>query len=78
MFLRLITVTALCGLPFVNGCSTPSGYDGTGPAPPKFKMHNAKRLVKETAWFYADLQDTLFGVDHYADLENQYGAGPYE
>lgn len=78
MYLRLFAALALCSMPLLGGCASTGSNDGTGHSPPEFKMHNGKRIMKECGWFYASIQDTLFGVNYYADMEKEFGGGPYD
>ena len=78
MSLRFMVAFALCALTFVGGCASSREYDGTGRTPPTFKFENGTRLVKEVGWLYSDFQDVFFGVDYNADMETEYGRGPYE
>lgn len=73
MFLRAIAVITLLVTFGLCGCKCPA----FGPEPPTFKVCNGARLMDEVAWFYADIQDTLFGVDYYADMNMEYGKTPY-
>jgi hypothetical protein len=45
--------------------------------PPKPRLGYLRRLTDEVQWFYADLQDVVFGIDYYCELEHKYGNGPY-
>ena len=73
MFLRALAVITLLATLGLSGCGCPA----YGPEPPAFKLCNGSRLIDEFAWFYADIQDTIFGIDYYADLNAEYGASPY-
>lgn len=78
MSARLKAALALCAVALVGGgCAASNEYDGTGRNPPRFKFENGTRLVKEVGWFYADIQDTIFGVDYNQDMENEFGYNPY-
>jgi hypothetical protein len=61
-----------CGL--LSGCCTRSGA-GT---PPPLRFCNGQRLAAEFGWFYADLQDTIFGVDYYYYMDHEFDANPYD
>ena len=77
MLLRATFIAGVCCLLFTVGCST-SEYGRDIDSPPEFKVQNMGRLGHELAWFYADVQDLVFGVDYYDDLENRWGKGsPY-
>ena len=77
MLLRATLIAGFCCLLSLVGCST-SEYNPEVDKPPKFKVQNLGRIGHELAWFYADVQDVIFGVDYYNDLENQFGnRSPY-
>lgn len=78
MSFRFMFASAVCALAFASGCVSPPRYDGTGRSPPELKCENGPRLAKEMGWFYADVQDVIFGVDYDQDTEDRYGRGPYE
>ena len=76
MFRRTLAVISVLGMVGFSGCcSAPESF---GPTPPAFKLCNGSRLLDEVSWLYADLQDTIFGVDYYYDLNFEYGDGPYK
>jgi hypothetical protein len=79
MYSRLFAAVALSCLPFLGGCfSLQSGYDGTGRSPPRIRPYNGTRIAKECLWFYAAIQDTIFGIDYYVDMEEEFSGSPYE
>jgi hypothetical protein len=72
--IALVGVLALIlGLGLFTGC----GCGPFGAAPPRFKVCNGARLIHEFQWLYADIQDLIFGVDYYADMNSEFGPGPY-
>ena len=76
MLVRSALLAGLLCLPFLSGCSTnatPCGIDD----PPPFKFDNFNRLGVECAWFYADVQDVIFGVDYDAHIESRFPSNPY-
>jgi len=75
MLLRFITAALICCAPLVSGCS--SCPSGTGRPAPAFKFCNGQRLLTELGWFYADIQDTIFGVDYYYDMDYEFDGSPY-
>lgn len=77
MITRTIAAVCLLALPFLAGCSA-SCQRHIGRAPPSVKLCNGSRLSYEIRWFYSDLQDVIFGIEPYQDMEALYGAGPYE
>ena len=77
MFLRVFLLLGLICLPFLSGCNTCHvNRDAYGP--PKPRLGYLDRLTDEFEWFYADVQDVVFGIDSYCEVEHKYGAGPYE
>jgi hypothetical protein len=74
MTLRATALLGLFSLPFLGGCHECETF---GNPAPHFKYCNISRLGQECAWFYADVQDTFFGVDYYRDMEAEFGGGPY-
>ena len=77
MRVRASVLAALCCLPLVCSCTTSDSrrvIDG----PPPYTFENGDRLAYEFGWFYADTQDTIFGVDYNYWLESRFGGGPYE
>lgn len=73
---RAIAALALLTLSCLAGCSSHC-LKHVGRTPPAFKVCNGSRLSNEVQWFYADIQDVVFGVEYYQDMEDLYGAGPY-
>jgi len=76
MFFRATLLASLLCLPFLGGCST-CEVNTRLQDPPGFQFKNPGRLVDEIAWFYADIQDMIFGIDYYCEIERKYGGGPY-
>src|SRR4029453_13860837 len=76
MLLRFITAALICCVPLVSGCATCA--DGIGRPAPALKFCKGSRLITELGWFYADVQDTIFGVDYYADMDRLYDGDPYK
>ena len=74
MTLRALALLGLLSLPFLGGCHECETF---GNAPPKLKWCNLTRLHGECLWFYADIQDTFFGVDYYRDMEGEFGSSTY-
>ena len=73
--IALVGVLALSlGLMLCSGCA---GCGHFGPEPPAFKLCNGSRLMDEFAWFYADVQDLVFGVNYYTDINREFGGSPY-
>ena len=60
-----------CGL--TSGCCTRSGSGG----PPIVRVCNLQKIVSEVGWLYADIQDTLFGVDYYYHMDHEFPSEPY-
>lgn len=78
MSVRLKFAVLIAGMIVVGGCTAPGKYNGTGRPSPTLKCENGPRLAKELGWFYADVQDFVFGVDHHQDLEDRHGLSPYQ
>ena len=75
MFHRALAILTVIGMAAFSGCcSTPDTF---GPKPPKFKVCNGSRLLDELGWFYADVQDMIFGVDYYYYMDHEFSSGPY-
>ena len=76
MFVRLVFLAGLFGLPFFGGCCAnpnPRPID----APPPARCDNMSRLGDEFAWCFADFQDIFFGLDYYDHMEKRFGNDPY-
>lgn len=76
MSLRFLAAASVVCLSFICGCHNCEKQVGR-PAP-AFKFCNPHRLIVETGWLYADLQDVIFGVEYYQDMEDLYSPGPYD
>ena len=77
MRVRLIaSVVLACGFLFSSGCGHTCDMD-IGQPPPPFKFCNFQRLAVELGWFYADLQDVVFGVTYYEHSENKFPSVVY-
>ena len=75
MILRACILVAVLSCSFLSGCCSCSSV---GRDAPEFKVCNSGRLIQELGWFYADVQDTFFGVDYYYDMDHQFDdVGPY-
>ncbi len=74
MLPRTLAVALLFTCMIFAGCCR---CDSVGRTPPAFKFCNIGRIVDEAGWFYADVQDTFFGVDYYKDMHDQFDSGPY-
>ena len=74
MFLRAFAVISVLSLGLLNGCHCPESF---GPEPPTFKVCHGPRILDEFAWFYADVNDVVFGIDYYVDLNEEFGPSPY-
>jgi hypothetical protein len=79
MRLRAFLFVAFVGLSLLSGCSTPGGAcnDEQDPAP-TFKFRNVPRLLTEVGWFYASVQDMLFGVNYYCHIEHEFPSHVYD
>ena len=78
MTLRKLALLGLVWLPLAAGCGAPGPcVDEQHPAP-AFKLRNGQRIMTELGWFYADIQDILFGVTYYCDMEHKYPTRVYE
>ena len=60
-----------CGL--MSGCCTRSG----SAIPPPVRLCNMQRVINELGWFYADVQDTVLGVDYYYYMDHEFATDPY-
>lgn len=76
MLLRAFALLGLVVLPFSSGCNTCHSNQVYGP--PKPRAGYLDRLGDEFQWFYADVQDVIFGIDYNCEMERKYGAGPYQ
>ena len=73
-------IVRACFLAFALSCSLIGGCcvcDTVGIDPPGLKFCNLTRLGQEIGWLYADVQDTVFGVDYYYDIDHEFDSGPY-
>ena len=75
MFSRAIIAFVFGCLLVVSGCC---GCDSSiGQPAPAFKFCNGTRFMREVAWFYADVQDVVFGVDYNQDMHDEFPTRPY-
>ena len=73
MTVRAIFAALVVACSLTSGCCTRSG---SATAPP-IRLCNMQRIVNEVGWFYADVQDTLFGVDYYYYMDHEFPSDPY-
>lgn len=73
MTVRAIFAALIVCCALTSGCCTRSG----AATPPPVRVCNLQRIVSEAGWFYADLQDTLFGVDYYYYMDHEFDSNPY-
>jgi hypothetical protein len=78
MILRKLALLGLVCLPLAAGCSSPGSCNDEQHPAPAFKLRNGNRLVTELGWFYADLQDVIFGVNYYCDMEHEFPTRIYD
>ncbi|MBI4601522.1 MAG: hypothetical protein HY721_06115 [Planctomycetes bacterium] len=78
MLPRFLAALAIVCLIFFAGCQGCGESKNIGRPAPAFKVCNGPRLLTEAGWLYAEVQDVLFGVEHYEHIERQWGASPYD
>jgi hypothetical protein len=71
---RIVTFLGVLALAFASGCSCPKFF---GSPPPKPRFCHGPRLMGELAWFYADVNDLVFGIDYYEHMDTKYGRHEY-
>jgi hypothetical protein len=76
MLLRATFILSLLGLVLFSGCATCKENKALE-APPPWKFENFQRLGVEFSWFYADIQDMIFGVDYFCHIQNKFQLQPY-
>ncbi len=74
MISRVCLVAVLLAGSFLAGCGS---CRCVGLEPPRFKVCNGGRIVDEFRWLYADIQDTIFGVDYNYDMDHEFDTDPY-
>jgi len=78
MFLRAVLAMSLLSLTLFTGCST-CHVNKEIQAPPPLRFENVGRLADEIAWFYADIEDLIFGIDYFCHVEHRFAnTNPYQ
>ena len=73
MIVRAIFAALVIACGLTSGCCTRSG---AASAPP-FRICNLQKMGSQLAWLYADIQDTLLGVDYYYYMDHEFPSDPY-
>ncbi len=73
MIVRAIFAALVIACGLTSGCCTRSGSGG----PPPVRVCNLQKVISEFGWLYADIQDTLFGVDYYYYIDHEFASDPY-
>ena len=75
MLFRALLGFSLVIMTMASGCSHCAKY--VGHKAPPFTLCHGARLANELGWFYADINDTLFGVNYYPSQNLEFGDSPY-
>ena len=59
------------------GCSCRELRPLYGAAPPDFSCCYGSRLISELRWLHADVNDMVFGIDYYQDMNSEFGSSTY-
>jgi hypothetical protein len=72
----MIALLSLCSLPFLQGCST-CEVNRDIQAPPQPNGGAVREFGNDTLWLLADINDLIFGVDYFCELEKRFNTCPY-
>ena len=73
MTVRAIFAALVVACSLTSGCCTRSGSG----SPPPVRVCNIQKVLSELGWLYADIQDTMFGVDYYYYMDHEFDSAPY-
>ena len=73
MIVRAIFAALVVACSLTSGCCTRSGAS----AAPPFRICNLQKMSSQLGWLYADIQDTLLGVDYYYYMDHEFPSNPY-
>ena len=76
MLLRTMALLSLCWILVLQGCST-CEVNRDLQAPPSPNGGALREMGNDTLWLIADINDMIFGVDYYCELEKQFNTCPY-
>lgn len=76
MLLRMIALLGLCSIPFLQGCST-CEVNQDIQAPPAPNGGAVREMGNDALWLLADINDLIFGVDYYCEMEKRFPVNPY-
>jgi len=76
MLLRMMALLSLCWILLLQGCNT-CEVNRDIQAPPQPNGGAVREMGDDFLWLIADINDMIFGVDYYCEMEKRFDTNPY-